>query len=356
MSRIAHLSARLEARLTRLWFGKASPSGLEAVVLRTLEWIYSTLRDKTHQTEKAIASRQAVSPPVLVIGNLIAGGAGKTPLVTAVCKHVTQLGLPVGIVTRGYGRHSRELLLLKAGDPVDVAMTGDEAALLHATTGCPIAIGADRQAAAELLREKIPGIRLIVSDDGLQHHKLLRSHEWVAFDQRGAGNHHLLPAGPLREPLARLNSVEFVICTQGDCQSLARQLDLKADSQWVEVQVNILRFVNLSSQATLSIEAAKLQFADQKVLVMTGLGNPDKFFDSAKRVLNKDLPTLALPDHFDYPADFCSGLSADVLVVTAKDAVKLDPLDARIWVAEAEAQLPRTLTQALEDYVGYSTD
>lgn len=356
MTLLKRQAARLEQRLNGLWFGTKAPTGLEAIVLRSLEWIFTSLRKKTRQSEKSRKSLQAVTPPLLVIGNLIAGGAGKTPIVIAVCKHLSSLGIPVGIVTRGYGRESSKLVLMQPGDRPDLSQTGDEAALLHAQTACPIAIGTDRQAAVDLLRKQNPNLKLIVSDDGLQHHRMARSHEWIVFDQRGAGNGRLLPAGPLREPLERLNQANFIVCTQGTCESLAHKLKCAAGPNWVQATVKIQRFVHLKTRKTLTPDAVKLEFAGQKALAMTGLGNPDKFFDALRQVLETPVHTLALPDHFDYPSDFCSGLSADILLVTAKDAVKLDTSDKRIWVAEAEVQLPRALTQALEEYVGHSTD
>lgn len=156
--------------------------------------------------------------PVVVVGNLIVGGAGKTPTVRAIVAALTALGWRPGIVSRGYRRRGDERVALVTTDSA-AADVGDEPLLLRRVTGVPVAVARNRPAAARALLEHAPLVDVIVADDGLQHLALARDVEVLVFDERGAGNGWLLPAGPLREPLPRALGPRQLVLYNADAAS-----------------------------------------------------------------------------------------------------------------------------------------
>jgi tetraacyldisaccharide 4'-kinase len=186
----------LEELFRRIWW--TPRPGAASRLLQPLAALYGVLQ-RRHARRSAPAAALAV--PVLVVGNVVVGGAGKTPTVIAVVAWLARCGHRPGIVSRGHGRAgSGPRLVVPADSPCDV---GDEPLLLTRRSGVPMVVGRDRVAAARLLLEAHPDVDVIVADDGLQHHALPRRAELLVFDERGAGNGLLLPAGPLREPLPR---------------------------------------------------------------------------------------------------------------------------------------------------------
>ena len=157
--------------------------------------------------------------PVIVIGNLVVGGSGKTPLALWTAVHLLRAGWSPGIVSRGYGASvvaPREVTLTSEASEV-----GDEPILLARRSGCPVWVGPDRASVIAALRAKHPDVDVIVLDDGLQHYRLRRDLEIAVVDARGFGNGFLLPAGPLREPVSRLRSVGAVVAHGADKARLA---------------------------------------------------------------------------------------------------------------------------------------
>jgi tetraacyldisaccharide 4'-kinase len=268
-----------------------------------------------------------VGVPVVVVGNLVAGGAGKTPTVRAVVAALRGAGWTPGIVSRGHGRTGDAPLVLQ--DDTPAARAGDEPMLLRRTTGVPVAVGRDRVAAAQALRTEHPAVDCIVSDDGLQHRRLARTVQVIVFDERGAGNGWLLPAGPLREPLPGQVPPRTLVLYNADAPSthlpghLARRrlgALLPLDDWW-------------RGAAPEPGVPAALQ--GRRVLAAAGIAHPSRFFTMLRATAGLAVDELPLPDHHDYatlpwPAD------AGDVVVTEKDAVKLSPgrsLGARVWVA-----------------------
>lgn len=349
--------ARLETMLLQVWYGAHKPGPLTTLGLSLLEGVYKGLRLLTRQHEKSIRSKGRTQPPVLVVGNLIAGGAGKTPIVMAVCNTMRAAGKKVGIVSRGYGRSASEAFLINPQNPLPKAAdVGDEPLFLAIQTHCPVAVGADRNAALELLLKAFPDIDLVVSDDGLQHHRLKRQLEWVVFDSRGQGNGRLLPAGPLREPLSRLNRVDAVLASNTSLKQLEQSLGMKATGNWQEVKVDLQGFRHLKTGEYLSADQASEHWKHHSIAAFTGIGNPDKLFSALEKhglALNQ---RLGLPDHFDYPVDFCMQFNQTILITSGKDAVKLAASNPKLWVAEICIELPPALTKALEDCIGSTID
>lgn len=350
--------ARLEAWLVGVWYGSQKPGLLPRAGLNMLSLVYGLLRRLSRQNDKCMQSklRPGKKPVVLVVGNLIAGGAGKTPVVMAACQHLQQRGISVGLISRGYGRHGTAPQVFDPSlEHVQSREAGDEPAFLANATGCPIAVDVNRQAAAQALQTKYPGLQVIVSDDGLQHHRLQRHLEWVVFDSRAQGNGKLLPAGPLREPLNRLAQADAILANGLRVEELGEKLGLTPDERWHAIEVSIKSFSNGHGQ-TLSIDEATSTWAGQTTVAFTGIANPEKLFSALCALGLNCSQTIALPDHFDYPADYAQQFADAVLITTGKDAVKLNASNPRLWVAQIEVKLPAALTKSLEDCIGLTTD
>jgi len=264
--------------------------------------------------------------PVVVVGNLVAGGAGKTPTVMAVVRLLQAQGFHPGIVSRGYGRAGAHRVDVQPQTPV--AQSGDEPLLLRIRTGAPVMVGRDRALAVSDLLGRYPEVDIIVSDDGLQHRRLARQAQVLVFDERGAGNGWLLPAGPLREPLPATVPPRSIVLYNAAFASTRlpgtlanRQLaGVVALSDWWQGQPASL--------------GALTALKGRTVMAAAGMARPGRFFDMLTQV-GLDIAPLALPDHYDYRQLPWPATTTDV-VVTEKDAVKLDPRRlglTRVWVA-----------------------
>lgn len=268
--------------------------------------------------------------PVIVVGNIVAGGAGKTPLTIALVEALRGRGFKPGVVSRGYGGTARVPMLLDAQP--DPALTGDEPALIRGRTGAPVAIGVDRPAAATLLSDE--GVDVVIADDGLQHYALARDVEICVVDGvRRFGNGRLLPAGPLREPESRLRNVDFIVCNGGNARGCE-----------VAMRLVLADAVALAEPARTSPLAA---FAGKRAHAVAGIGHPQRFFD-ALRTFGVDVIAHRFPDHHRYVAadlDFGDGLS---VLMTEKDAVKCRTFArAHWWMVPVRAELPVSFFDAV---------
>lgn len=296
--------------------------------------------------------------PVLVVGNRIVGGAGKTPTTIAILAHLKARGLNPGVLTRGYkasAGDSPEPLLLDAqtAPSLHAQETGDEPLLIWRRTGVPLMIHRDRALAGKALLRAHPEVDILVCDDGLQHLRLERDIEVVVFDERGAGNGWLLPAGPLREPITApappgLASPPIVLYnadrpSTGLPGHLAqrRTRPLQTLEDW---------WGGTDGRAAFTPQQA----AGRSVCALAGIASPQRFFE-ALRQQGFEVQGLPLPDHADlatlpWPAH-CTDL-----IVTEKDAVKLDPARVarerpatRIWVAALDFEPEPGFWVALDD-------
>ena len=249
--------------------------------------------------------------PVVVIGNVVVGGSGKTPLVMAVVEHLRSRGIAAGVVSRGYGRTSADCLEVKReSDPRD---TGDEPLLIARACEVPVFVAANRAQAARALLTAYPATQVIVCDDGLQHYGLRRDLEICVFDERGIGNGWLLPAGPLREPWPR--QVDLVV-KSGDPPGLA----------------------GFAAHRSLAIEARRADGSSIKLEQLKGgrlkavaaIAKPQAFFAMLRGSGLELAETIALPDHHDFlrGPDLQDG---GELICTEKDAVKLWRLHPLAW-------------------------
>jgi tetraacyldisaccharide 4'-kinase len=242
--------------------------------------------------------------PVVVVGNLVAGGSGKTPLVIWIAEHLQRRGWTPGIVSRGYGgRSGPPRAATIASDAADV---GDEPILLARRSGCPVWIGAERLAVIDALRAAHPDVDVLILDDGLQHYRLRRDLEIAVVDGRGFGNGFLLPAGPLREPASRLRSVDAVVAHGASVKGFAMRL--AGDT--------------LHRMTDSRERRPAAAFAGAKAHAVAGIGDPNRFFLHLGR-LGVQVTPHPFPDHHRFePRELEFGDDAPVLM-TEKDAVKL---------------------------------
>jgi tetraacyldisaccharide 4'-kinase len=282
--------------------------------------------------------------PVIVVGNLSAGGSGKTPLVLHIAEILREHGWKPGIVSRGYtggaraagskAEAPREATI--ASDPYEV---GDEPMLLARRSGCPVWVAPDRVQACAALRAQHPECDVIVTDDGLQHYALRRDVEICVLDERSMGNGFLLPAGPLREPRSRLASVGAVV-VHGDSPAAGHRMTLEGDK--------LVRMTDARDVRTVK------SFAGQRVHAVAGLGNPKRFFLQLGRAGLKVVPH-PFPDHHAFRAEDFEFGDADPVVMTEKDAVKCKRFaQAHFWVFPVSAALDPAFERWLLEKLGGS--
>jgi tetraacyldisaccharide 4'-kinase len=325
--------------LSRIWTDRLQAAwlqrGLLALLLLPLSVLYGCmlgLRRFAYSSQICATYRMPV--PVIVVGNLVVGGAGKTPTTLALITLLRKLGFSPGVVSRGYGRLRKDLVLVTPQSPAHD--TGDEPLLIHLRTGAPVAVGQDRVAAARALLAQHPQTDILLSDDGLQHWRLGRDVQVVVFDERGVGNGWLLPAGPLREPhRAGVVPPHSIVLYNAPAAStdwpgftLHRHL----------TGVTRLRdWWNAPDTAPEPLE----NFAQLSVLAAPGVARPERFFGML-RSAGLVVTECPLTDHYDF-ATLPWPLDSPMVIVTEKDAVKLDPHRqgmAQVWVATLDFVFP----------------
>lgn len=339
-------ATRWQQRLEAAWW---QPGSRPAWHWRALSEIFGTvvrLRRALYRHGWLRSDRLDV--PVIVVGNRIVGGAGKTPTTVALVDALRQAGHHPGIVSRGHGRDGAAP---RAVHPDAAAIeVGDEPLLMARRTGVPLWVGRDRAAAGRGLRQAHPEVDVIVCDDGLQHLRLARDIELVVFDDRGSGNGRLLPAGPLREPLEvpSLAQHQWVIYN-------ARQPSTSLPGR-------LARRTLAAPQRLPHWRASHPSSADdwqaligRPLWALAGIGAPERFFNDL-RAQGLTLPAtqaLPMPDHAAYDTLPWPDTAADLLV-TEKDAVKLDPArlarerpGTTVWVVPLRYALPPDLVSDL---------
>ena len=322
-----------DAGLQRLWYGPAWRT-LPLWPLALLYRLVVAARNAGYRT--GLPRTHRVAAPVIVVGNLTVGGTGKTPVAAWLAQALTQRGHRVGVVLRGYGaRHRRGVRTVQLSDnPADV---GDEA-LLHARRGAHVVvIGADRVAAARRAMEH--GVDVVICDDGLQHRRLGRDYEIVVVDgARGLGNGLPLPAGPLREPAKRLETVNALVVTRRDASVDAWRPHVR-NPLLLDARFSLGEAVNLVSHERRPLQA----FAGQRPLhAVAAIGHPAAFFRGL-RDAGLDPVEHALPDHASLdPRALPFAVEATVLM-TEKDAVKCRGFEQPgWWWVDLEVAIDRT--------------
>jgi len=311
---------RLERWLLRTWYSASAPFWL-----RPLEALFRAVVFLRRACYRHLLTAANVGVPVIVVGNISAGGTGKTPLVLWIVRRLQRRDLAPGIVTRGYGASpGRGARLVARTD--DASQVGDEPLLLAQRSGVPVAVGRDRVEAARLLARA--GVQVIVSDDGLQHYRLARDMEIAVMDgERGLGNGACLPAGPLREPPSRLAEVDLVVVNGAQAK------------HWPGAATMALVPEALAPVAGAEQRRALQSFRGQPVHAVAGIGNPGRFFGMLAR---EGLEVIAHPlgDHARIrPADLEFGDGLPVLM-TEKDAVKCGSFaNPQTWYVPVSAVL-----------------
>jgi tetraacyldisaccharide 4'-kinase len=276
----------------------------------------------------AIFKSERLPVPVVVVGNVVVGGAGKTPIVIAIVQHLRARGIAAGVVSRGHGRVAADCR--EVGPASDPGQVGDEPLLIARACGVPVFVAPRRADAARALLKAHPGTRVIVCDDGLQHYGLQRDIEICVFDERGTGNGWLLPAGPLREAWPR--RVDLVVRP-----AHARGID------GFEVTRRLAAHARRADGTQLELSALK----GRELTAVAGIARPQAFFAMLREAGLQLRHALALPDHHDFarPSPL---LEAGELICTEKDAVKLWARYPRAWAVPLAVTLDPGFWPALD--------
>lgn len=247
-------------------------------------------------------AQMSCSVPLIVVGNITVGGVGKTPLVIELAKRLQDKGLKVGIVSRGYGAKIKEYPYeVKLEDAAD--QVGDEPLLLAQKTQCPIVIAPKRPQAVNYLLEK-HHCQIIISDDGLQHYRMGRAIEIAVIDgTRGLGNGFCLPAGPLREPMERLQQVDFIVVNEG-----------KWDKAY-SMKLSPGKITQLSTGKEIEPDSYT-----EKWEAIAAIGNPQRFYSTLSQ-LEIEFDTCSYPDHYQFKQHDLDYVKSRI-IMTEKDAVK----------------------------------
>lgn len=296
--------------VTRYWY--QTSSHLQTLLLLPFSWLFRVcVAIRRALFQLGLLKTQRFNVPVIVVGNVTVGGTGKTPMVIWLAQWLLSLGYKPGIVSRGAGGKRQTQPYWVRSDSL-VETVGDEAVLLAQATECPVVVGVNRAAVVqELLKQS--NCNIVISDDGMQHYRLGRDIEIAMIDAaRHLGNQHLLPAGPLREPVSRLSHVDFVVVNgKSDAaafSSLATNLMTVALTQITSLNNSQLNFLLTA-------------FPQKTIHAIAGIGHPDRFFTA---LTNAGFTVIShpFPDHHLYhPSDL--NFNDDLpIIMTEKDAVK----------------------------------
>jgi tetraacyldisaccharide 4'-kinase len=296
-------------------------------------WCIITLRRLLYSF--ALPSARDVGVPVVVIGNITAGGTGKTPVCIWLARALSERGFKPGIISRGYGG-SKSASPMRVDAASDPATVGDEPVLLAKNSGCPVAVDRNRVEAAEML--VADGVDIIISDDGLQHYKLKRDYEICVVDgARWLGNRFVLPAGPLREMASRLLDVDQILINgrlrdEHVCESSKEQ-------NAIEFSLRANDVARINGSLTRPIE----RFADTTVHAVAAIGNPGRFFDML-RGHGIQVIEHAFPDHAVIERAALKFKDDFNVLMTEKDAVKFaSGLGDRYWYVPVDLEMDDSL-------------
>jgi tetraacyldisaccharide 4'-kinase len=299
-----------------------------AVTIRT--WVYRA----------GIARRASLPVPLIVVGSIMVGGVGKTPLVRALAAALARGGWMPGVISRGYGGSNVAPRRVAPGD--DPEAVGDEPLLL-AADALPVWIGHDRAATARALLREHPRCDVILADDGLQNYALPRAFEIAVIDDaRGFGNGHMLPAGPLRERRSRLDRVDALVrLISGEL----RPRPSVDEGRVTVMSYEPLAWRNLAQAGAVADVAA---WRRGTLHAVAGIGNPARFFDLLGH-LGLDPVCHAFPDHYRYSRTDLAFADATAILMTEKDAVKCAAFaDPRYWYLPIRAHIDPALVARVE--------
>ena len=309
---------KLETWINKVWYG----GSYAYILLLPLTLIFVLVAaTRRFLYRRGILGSTKIPVPVIIIGNIAVGGAGKTPITLWLAKHLKSRGMNPAIISRGYGGSTTTSSVHVTADS-DPASVGDEPVLLARRSGCPVFVDSDRvQGASSAFHH---GADVIISDDGLQHYRLQRDFEIAVVDgSRGFGNGFLLPAGPLREPQSRLDTVDRVLVQEVRGKRDRR----KSGDRDTHFSLTGNLLVRVADGSTREIS----ELTGNEVRAVAGISNPERFFATLQsyhlQVLMHPLPDHALLKESDLNFDD----DLDV-IVTEKDAVKCKSIaHDRLW-------------------------
>jgi tetraacyldisaccharide 4'-kinase len=322
--------------LQHLW----TRTGVLTVLLSPLAALFSIVtRLRRLAYRRGWLAAVSVGVPVIIVGNITAGGSGKTPLVIWLVNWLRAQGYRPGVVSRGYGGTTRGCAAVQPDS--SPAVVGDEPLLIRVKTGVPVVVGRDRVAAARTLLARHPGMDVIVADDGLQHYRLRRDIEIVLVDgQRRFGNGLPLPAGPLREPRSRLTEADFVV--------------VKGEGAAGETSMRFVNFRLRRLQNGALFEPAS--FAGRTVHAIAGIAAPGGFFDQL-RGLGMTVIEHPQPDHAVLGAQMLDFGDDLAVVMTGKDAVKCLPFaHSRCYALDFDVRLDDAFAARLLEKLGHGQE
>ncbi len=306
------------------------------MLLLPLSWLYGLLiASRRALYRSGILKSHTLCVPVIIVGNITVGGTGKTPVTAWLSKRLAQQGLRPGIILRGYGGNSQSWPVL-VDQNTSAEKAGDESLLLHRLTGLPVAAGPNRvQAARKLVSEH--DCNIIISDDGLQHYALNRNVEIAIVDrQRGFQNGRLLPAGPLREPVSRMNIVDLVLSKTASPKG--KNTFCLTPTQFVSV---------VDNQVKRGLDA----FDNGKITAVAAIGNPESFFlilDNLAIQYQKKV----FPDHHPYVAEDLQFAGNNPIIMTQKDAVKCEHFATQnLWYLEVDVNVSNETEEQIDAVV-----
>ena len=332
---------KLAERVVADWY--APQVTLPAVLLWPLSILFrAVVAVRRMLFDAGLRRSQRLPVPVIVVGNITVGGAGKTPLTCALAQHLQRRGLYPGIISRGYGGSNDAPRAVAVND--DPGIVGDEPPIL-AATGLPTWIGRDRAAAGRGLLAAHPECNVIVADDGLQHYALARDVEIAVVDaSREFGNGLMLPAGPLREPESRLDRVDAVVRLVAG----AAPRQPAATARTTTMTHQPLPWRNLRRP---ELAADPMQWRGREVHALSGIGNPQRFFDMVA-ALGIVATSHAFPDHHAFTPAEIAFPGAAAILMTQKDAVKCAAFaDERCWYLPLRAVVDPALLALVEEKI-----
>jgi tetraacyldisaccharide 4'-kinase len=334
------LRETLTQALMHAWNGHGGWGQAFAILLLPVSWAFTgavAIRRALYQ--RGFFKQETLPVPVIVVGNVMVGGVGKTPITMALVNHLKAQGLHVGVLSRGYGRKTSSTL---AVSPKSNSLSvGDEPLLIARSCQVPVFVGSSRVDAGRALLSLHRDVQVLVCDDGLQHWPLARDLELCVFDERGVGNGHLLPAGPLREvwPRKALRHAS----TGHDVPCLVLKTSGEAGPNEFAVQRSLADYAIQADGTQRSLAS----WWDTPVQALAGIAKPDKFFNMLRQQGMNVAHTQALPDHADLQDLHIDTAQGDLLC-TEKDAVKLWLQHPQAWAVPLQTTLPQELLAAID--------
>lgn len=307
---------RIEQQLTQAWLQQRSLLSIALLPIASIYSIFAAIRCWFFKIGLRTSTRLPVK--VVVIGNVVAGGAGKTPTAIAISQRLTSDGYRVGVISRGYGRKNTQIQ--EVFPHSTASEVGDEPLLMQKKLNLPMFVGSNRVAAALQLLQKYPQVDTLVCDDGIQHLQLFRDVEVYVFDNRGVGNGLPLPSGPLRSPWPPIYIAQIG-------QSTARTIVLHTGSKPVFAGHHAHRELapwGIRSDGT-AVALSELQRGPKRIIAIAGIAQPQVFFKMLTTVGFHPAHQFSYPDHYDFTDWTPPSASEYTVLCTEKDAVKIWP-------------------------------